>query len=80
MDFGVPADPRIKLKAIEKKYKYRDLTEKQWNMKVTFVPIVIRALGTVTTGLIKGLEDWEMIVRVEAIQTTAYLRSTRILN
>ena len=29
-------------------------------MKVTFIPIVIGALGTVTKGLIQGLEDWEI--------------------
>ena len=29
-------------------------------MKVTIVPIVIGALGTVTKGLLKGLEDLEV--------------------
>ena len=28
-------------------------------MKVTIIPIVICAFGTVTKGLLKGLEDWE---------------------
>ena len=32
--------------------------KKLWNMKVTYVPIVIGALGTVTKGLLKGLEEW----------------------
>ena len=41
--------------------------------------IVIGALGTVTKGLIKGLEDLEIRGRVETIQTTALLRSARIL-
>ena len=40
-------------------------------MKVTIVPIVIGALGTVTKGLLKGLEDLEVGGRVETIQTTA---------
>ena len=40
---------------------------------------VIGALGTVTKGLIQGLEDLEITGRVETIQTTASLRSTRIL-
>ena len=35
------------------------------------VPIVIGALGTVTKGLLKGLEDSEIGGRVETIQTTA---------
>ena len=39
-------------------------------MKVTFIPIIIKALDTVTKGLIKGLEDLEITERVEIIQTT----------
>ena len=30
------------------------------NMKVTIIPIVIGAFGTVTKGLLKGLEDFEV--------------------
>ena len=48
-------------------------------MKVTIVSIVIGALGTVTKGLLKGLEDLEVSGRVETIQTTALLRTARIL-
>ena len=48
-------------------------------MKVTFIPIVIGALGTVTKGLVKGLENLEIRGRVETIQTTALLGSARIL-
>ena len=50
-----------------------------WNMKVTIVPIVIGVLGTVTIGLLKSLEDLEVGGRVETIQTTALLRTARIL-
>ena len=63
VDFAVPADHRINLKEGEKKDKYLDLArelKKLWNMKVTIVPIVIGALGTVTKGLLKGLEDLEV--------------------
>ena len=31
--------------------------KKLWNMKVTIIPIVIGAFGTVTEGLLKGLGD-----------------------
>ena len=61
--FAVPADHRINLKESEKKDKYLDLArelKKLWTMKVTIVPIVIGALGTVTKGLLKGLEDLEI--------------------
>ena len=37
-------------------------------MRVTIVPIVIGAFGTVTKGLLKGLEGWEVGGRVETIQ------------
>ena len=48
-------------------------------MKVTITPIVIGAFGTVTKGLLKGLDDLEVGGRVETIQTTALLRTARIL-
>ena len=48
-------------------------------MQVTILPIVIGALGTVTKGLLKDLEDFEIGGRVETIQTTALLRTARIL-
>ena len=80
--FAVPADHRIKLEEWEKKEKYLDLArelKKLWNLKVTIIPIVIGAFGTVTKGLLKGLEDLEVGGRVETIQTTALLRMARIL-
>ena len=39
-------------------------------MNVTIIPIVIGDFGTVTNGLLKGLEDLEVGGRVETIQTT----------
>ena len=48
-------------------------------MKVTVIPIVIGAFGTVTKGLLKGLVDLEVGGRVETIQTTALLKTARIL-
>ena len=82
LDFAVLADHRINLKEREKKDKYLDLArelKKLWNMKVTIVPIVISALGTITKGLLKGLEDLEVGRWVKTIQTTALLRMARIL-
>ena len=48
-------------------------------MLVTITPIVIGAFGTVTKGLLKGPEDLEVGGQVETIQTTALLRTARIL-
>ena len=48
-------------------------------MKVTMIPIVIGAFGTITKGLLKDLEDLEVGGRLETIQMTALLRTARIL-
>ena len=63
MDFAVPAEHRIKLKECEKMDKYLDLArelKKLWNIKLTIIPIVIGTFGTVTKGLLNGLEDLEV--------------------
>ena len=60
MRFAVPTDDRIKMKESEKKDKYLDLAKalkKLWNMKMTMIPIVISAFGTVTKGLLKELRS-----------------------
>ena len=60
VDFAVPADDRINLKESEKKDKYLDLArelKRLWNMKVTIVPIVIGAFGTITKRP-GGLGSW----------------------
>ena len=82
MDFAVPADDRVKLKAKEKKDKYIDLArelKKLRNMKMTLITTVFGALCTVTKVLIQGMEDFEIRGRVETIQATALLWSARIL-
>ena len=48
-------------------------------MKVTIVPIVNGALGSISKGLLKGLEDLEIGGRVETIKMTGLLRTARIL-
>ena len=72
----------MNMKVCEKKDKYLDLArelKKQWNMKVMIVPNEIGAFGTITKGLLKGLEDLKVGGRVETIQMTAMLRTDRIL-
>ena len=49
------------------------------NIKVTVIPVVIGALGRVTKWLVRGLEDLKIRGWVETIQTTALLRSVRII-
>ena len=46
-------------------------------MKVTVIPIVIGALGTVIKGLVKVLKELEKRTRMEDIQITASARILR---
>ena len=48
-------------------------------MNVTVIPIVIGALLTISKAFLNGLEDLEIRGKVKTIQTTALLRSARIL-
>ena len=77
-----PDWPKNKTERMWKERKYLDLArelKKLWNMKMTIIPIVIGAFGTVTEGLLTGLENLDVGWRVETIQTTALLRRPRIL-
>ena len=82
INFAVPADHRIKLKECEKKDKYLDFARElkknygtwKWRLYKLF-----GAFGTVTKGLLKDLEDLEVRGQLETIQTTALLKTARIL-
>ena len=56
VDLALPTKHRVKLKEIEKKDKHVDLDweskKKLWNTKVTFIPIRISGIGTVTEWLL----------------------------
>ena len=70
VDFTVPAGHCVKMRESEKKDKYLDLArelKKLLNLKVTVIPIVIGALGTITEGLLMELVDLEIRGRVEII-------------
>ena len=53
--------------------------KKKWNIKMMIIPITIGAFGTVTQGLLKGLEDINFGGRVKIIQTTTLSRTPRTL-
>ena len=66
-------DPQININENEKKDKYLDLVrelKKIWNKKVTVIPVVIDALGTIPKSLVKGPEELEIWRWAETIQTT----------
>ena len=82
MDFAVPTNHRVELKGDEERDEYLDQArelKRLYHMKVAVIPIVIGPISTVTKGLVQGLEDLEIKGKMETFQTTAFLRSARIL-
>ena len=68
VDFAVLADHRVKLKESEKGDKYLVLAKELKRLwKVTVIPFIIGALGTIPKGLVKGLEDLEIRKQEESI-------------
>ena len=48
-------------------------------MRLTVVPVVVDALGTIPKLLVKRMDGLEIRGQLETIQTTALLRSANIL-
>ena len=76
MNFDVSVDHRVKIKENEKRDKYFDLAgelNELWSMKVTVIPVIIGALGTIPKDLVRGMEELEIRGRTETFQTAAFL-------
>ena len=59
VNFSILADHGVKLTDSEKIEKYVDFARELqilWNRNLTVIPVVIGSLGTVTKGLVQGLE------------------------
>ena len=70
-----PSCPLSKRKKTKRKISTSTLPgnwKKNWNMKVTIIPIVIGAYSTVTKGMVEGLEDLEITGRVEPSKLLHY--------
>ena len=83
VDFSVPYDTNIVTKTAEKLMKYRDLEieiQKCWDLKeVTTIPVVIGALGTVSTDFTKYLKTLSKHINPNVIQKTALLGTANII-
>ena len=82
VDYAISANHRVKVKEREKRDTYLDIAwelQKLRNMKMTVIPTVSGALGTVAKRLGQGLEGLEIRERVKIIQATVLLRSGGIL-
>ena len=83
MYFAIPVDYRGKIKESEMIKTDLDLRgelKMLWNSRVTVTSVVICALAMVPTGLEEDIEELEIRKRIKNIQTTALLRSARILS
>ena len=83
VDFSVPYDMNIVLKTAEKLVKYKDLEieiQKCWNLKeISTVPVVVGALGTVSTDHKQYLKTLSKHINPNVVQKTAMLGTANIL-
>ena len=83
IDVVVPGDTRVCDKERQKIEKYsllKDEIGRLWQMKkVVVIPIVVGALGTITTKFEKYIESLGIEIRTEYIQKSALLGPTRII-
>ena len=81
-EFAIPYDTRVDDKEVEKIEKYLDLArelKKVWNMKVTVVPLVVEALGTLAEALEKRLKTIGIETKITELQKTVLIHTSRIL-
>ena len=51
----------------QKLFNHDEKKKKLWNKKVTVIPILVSALGTISKGFAQGLEDSEIGRQVDSI-------------
>ena len=83
IDVAIPGDTRVCDKEREKIEKYswlKDEIARLWQMKkVVGIPIVVGALGTITTKFEKYIESLGIEIRIEHVQKSALLGTARII-
>ena len=82
IDIAVPGVVGVGEKERKNTDKYQDLRRevaKRWNIKTTFVPIVVGALGVGTENLIKHLKTIGVSAKIELLWNAALLGTARLL-
>ena len=83
IDVTILGDTRVCVKEREKIEKYsllKDKIARLWQMKkVIVIPIVVGALGTITTKFEKYIESLGIEIRTEQVQKSALLGTARII-
>ena len=79
---AIPGDTRVcdKKQKIEKYSLLKDENARLWQMKkVVVIPIVVGALGTITTTYEKYIESLRIEIRIVHVQKSAFLGTDRIV-
>ena len=83
IDVEIPGDARVCDKEREKIEKYslfKDEIERLWQIKkVVAIPILVGALGTITTKFEKYIENLGTEIRIEHVQKSALLGTASII-
>ena len=83
IDVAIPADRNVVQKEAEKKLKYKSLCieiQRMWNLKCTFIPIIIGATGIVTRSLRKNLEAVPGKHSIDSLQKTAVIGTSHLIS
>ena len=83
IDVAIPGDTRVCDREQEKIEKYSllkdEIVQLRQMKKVVVIPIVFEALGTITTKFEKYLESSGIEIRIEHVQKSGLLGTTRII-
>ena len=82
IDLAIPYDTRVYDKEVHKIEKYLNLAwelKNLWNMKVTGVPLVVGALGTLAKAQGKRLKTNGIKTKITELQKTVLMYTSRIL-
>ena len=83
IDVAIPGDTKVCDKEREKIRKYSLLEDeivRLWQMKkVVVIPIVVEALGTITTKFEKYIESLGIEIRTEHVQKSALLETATMI-
>jgi hypothetical protein len=82
IDVAVPGDRNVIQKEAEKILKYKDLTieiQRMWNVKTRVIPVIIRAIGTISKSFGKYVTTIPGNHEVKELQNTPILGTAHIL-
>jgi len=82
IDVALPAERNVVQKEEEKLLKYKCLCieiKRMWDLKCTFVLVIIGATGIVTRSLRRNLDDITGKHSIDSLQKTAILETSHII-